>query len=460
VVLQPQAVGEAIDSLFKSKGISRRNVIASIAGLPFTYRFINLPHIKPSLVEEALLRAAKKEISLPLDELYVSWQPTVSRGEEQEYFILGISRNTIGTILQTLKIAKVEPYLIELRPLALARVANRSDAIVVSMEPDCFDIVLIANGLPSVIHTLSPRGEGATVEDNIYRLANELTKIAAFNQANYPNTQISPSTPLLLTGESAAEAITSGLLQSQIEYQIEPLVPPVESPKDLPLAEYTTSIGLALKKTPLKPPSDGNVTRFHDINVNILAGEYLKPKAKPISMMNLVSAILLVIAIALLYPLSLARAQVTDENQTLELELNRITRQLDLARLTMEQTTQTEANINEIEALAAALKAANESILGTEGYFEDGLRWVILNMPTTVFFTSIVVLQDSITIQGEADDPFTVIQYAASLEAQGIFKEVRIVRIHEAVVTIPDLEGTESTPEEATVIVFEILCTN
>ena len=459
VILEPQAVGEAIDSLFKSKGISRKNVITSIAGLPFTYRFINLPPIKPSLVEEAILRAAKKEISLPLDELYVSWQPTANRGEEQEYFILGISRNTVDTLVQTLKIANIEPYLIELRPLALARAANRSNAIIVNMEPDCFDIVLIANGLPSVIHTLSPRGEGATLEDNIYRLATELTKIAAFNQSNYPNTQISPSTPLLLTGESAAEAMASGLLQSQIEYQIEPLVPPVESPKNLPLAEYATSIGLALKKTTLKPSPDGGGIRFHDINIDILAEKYLKSKAKPIAMKSLLPAILLIAALALLYPLSLARAQVSNENQTLEVELNRLNRQLDLARLVMEQTTQTEAIINETEALAAALNAANESLLGTKGDFEAGFQLVTQNLPATAYFTSIVVHQDTITIKGEADNAFTVTQYAASLEAQGIFKEVRIVQIYETIVTLPGTEEGESTPVEVTVIVFEITCT-
>ncbi len=459
VILKPQAVGEAINSLFKSSEVPRKNVIVSVTGLLFTYRFINLPRLNPSLVEEAILRTAKKEISLPLDELYVSWQPTMSKGEEQEYFILGVSRSTVDTLVQTLEIANVEPYLIELRPLALARAANRGDAIIVNMDPDCFDIVLVTNGLPSVLHTVNPRGERATLEDNIYRLANELTKIAAFSQSNYPNTQISPSTPLLLTGESAAEAMTSGLLQSQIEYPIEPLVPPVESPKNLPIAAYTASIGLALKKTAIKPAANGGAYRFADININILAGKSRLPKAKRIALKSLLPAIALVVAIGLLFPLFLARAQVINENQTLETELTQLNRQLDLARLVNTETTNTEATISEITALAAVLKAANESILGTRGEYEAGFQWATANMPSTVYFTSIEVLKDTITIKGEADDVFTVIQYATSLEAQGIFKEVRIVQMYEVVVTAPNIGDGESTPTEVTIIVFEIICT-
>ncbi|MCK4274719.1 MAG: hypothetical protein KAW90_07475, partial [Dehalococcoidales bacterium] len=49
LVLQPQAVGEAIDALFKSTKIPRENVIISLAGLSFTYRFLSLPRMKPAL---------------------------------------------------------------------------------------------------------------------------------------------------------------------------------------------------------------------------------------------------------------------------------------------------------------------------------------------------------------------------------------------------------------------------
>src|SRR3972149_7400323 len=158
LILQPEAVGEAIASLFKSAGIPKEKVIASLGGLAFTYRFINLPRMKSNLLEEAVRRAARKEISLPLDELYLSWQLLPGRGDEQTYFVLGVPRRFVDALAETLKIAGIAPYLMDLQSLALARAANRSDAIVVNMEPDCFDIVFIAGGIPAVIHTVNPRG--------------------------------------------------------------------------------------------------------------------------------------------------------------------------------------------------------------------------------------------------------------------------------------------------------------
>jgi hypothetical protein len=457
LILQPQAVGEAINSLFKSTGMPRDNVITSVAGLSFTYRFINLPRMKPSLLEEAILRAAKKEISLPIDELYVSWQPIPGKGDEQSFFVLGVPRNMVDAIVQTLKIASVEPYLMGLRPLALARTANRSDAIAVNMDADCFDIVFIANGLPTVIHTISPRSEGATLEDNIRRLADELTKTAAFYQSNHPEIQFSPSTPLLLTGDLAAEASTIGLLQSEIDYPIEPLIPPVEFPDSLPIASYTASIGLALKKTPLKPSARGEAARFYDININILAGKYRKPKAKPIPLRKILFIGFLIAVIGLLFPLYQARTQLNADNKALETDLSNVMRDLSLASLVYEEAVNTEYSIFEILATTEAINAANLSILGTGGDFNTGLQTVTELMPLNTSFTSIEIQKDMITITGETDSVFTVVDYVAALESKGLFTDVRITRLDEGL-SISSGDGIiETTPSQVTVITFEIL---
>jgi hypothetical protein len=456
LILQPEAVGKAINSLFKSTGMPRDRVITSIAGLSFTYRFISLPRMKAALLEEAILRAAKKEISLPLDELYLSWQPLPGQGAEQTYFILGVPRNLVDTAVQALKIASVAPYLMDLQPLALARTANRSDAIVVSLEPDCFDIVFITGGIPTVIHTIRPKGEGATLEDNIRRLADELTKTAAFYQSNHPEVQLSSATPLLLTGELAAKAPASGLLQPEIEYPIEPLVPMVEFPDTLPVAAYTTSIGLALKRMPPKTPSRDENNRFCDININILDGKYRKPKAKPAPARYVWLGIFLITAVVLLFPLYQAQTHLKAENALLETDLSNVSRELNLATLINEETASTEETIREIAATAAAIKAADVSILGTRGNFISGLRLVTGAIPSQASFTSIEIRKEDITIRGEADSVFTVVDYAVALEYEEEFSKIRITSLDE-VTTTASGSGETDTPPEVNVITFEIL---
>jgi Tfp pilus assembly protein PilN len=456
LILQPQAVGEAINRLFKSTGIPKNNVIISIAGLSFTYRFITLPRMKSGLITEAILRAAKKEISLPLDELYVSWQSMPNKGEEQEYFVIGVPRNTVDAAVQSLKIAGVEPYLMDVRPLALARAANRSDAIVVNMEPDCFDIVFITQGLPTVIHTISPRGEGANLEDNIQRLADELTKTAAFYQSNHPDINLNGNLPLLLTGEMAADTATSQMLQSEVEYEIEPLIPPIEFPDKLPLTQYTTSIGLAAKRTAIKPSGRGGESRFFDINVNVLEGKFRKPKAKPIAKKYLVMTVLLLAVIGCLFPLYQANSQLAEENSALENELNIINREINLAALINEEATITQETISETQTAADTLEAANIGLFGARGVFNTRLQQITLDMPLNTSFTSVEMQKDVITITGETTDIFSVIEYATNLEAEGIFTQVRIAELDENLITIGETGEDDTSPSQVYIITFEI----
>jgi hypothetical protein len=447
-ILQPKAVGEAIATLLKSTGVTKERVITSLAGLSFTYRFLNLPKMKPAMLDEAILRAARKEISLPLEELYLSWQALPGQGEEQSYFILGVPKNTVDVLEETLKIAGVEPYLMELQPLALARAANRRDVIIVSMEPDCFDIIFITEGIPRVIHTISPRSEGATLEDNVKRLADELTKTAAFYQAHYPQNPLSTTTPLLLTGDLALELPASGLLQAETEYPVKPLAPPVECPPELPIAAYTANIGLSLKKISPKV-SAGRDGGYHDININILSGKYRKIRAKPIPKSLWISAALITATIIGLFPLYQARSQAITDNARQQTELSNISREYNLASLVAEENALMEEDIQKIDDDTAALKAANQSITSTRGEFTRDLQYVTGALPPLTDFTSIEIINKQIMIHGETDSVFTVIDYATALEGNGMYPEVRITELDETVSILGEGDAAE---EEAVTV--------
>ncbi len=456
-IIEPQTVGEEIANLFKSTGVPKEKVITSISGLSCTYRFLNLPRMKPAMLDEAILRATRKEISLSLDELYLSWQLLPGKGEEQSYFVLGVPRNPIDALEETLKIAGIEPYLVDLQSLALARAANRSDAIVVNIEPDCFDIVFVTGGIPTVIHTINPRSEGATLEDNIGRLADELTKTAAFYQNRNPQSPLSPTTPLLLTGDLALELPASGLLQAEIEYPIEPLTPPLEYPPELPVASYTANMGLSLKKTPFKSASSGEDGRFHDININILSGKYRKIRAKPKPAKLILFGVFIAVAVISLFPLYQVRSQVIEENTRQQTEFSNISRELNLATLVFEENAQIEEEIREINTSNEALQAAHQSLLGTRGDFTSNLRFVTGALPPLTYFTSIEINYRQVTVRGETDSVFTVIDYAIALESAEIFPEVRITELDESTSNVPGDDAAATEPVTVNQIIFGIV---
>jgi hypothetical protein len=454
LITDPPSVAAAISELFKSTGIRKEGITVSLAGLTFTYRVLGLPRMKPALLEEAIMRAARKEMSLPLEELYLAWQTVPGKTEEQSFFVLGVRRNLVDAVARTFGLAGIEAGTMELQPLALARAANRRDAIAVSLDPDCFNIVFIAEGVPVVIHTISPRGEGATLEDNIRRLADELTKTAAFYQSGHPENRLTPETPLLLAGDLAGEAPAAGLLQGEVEYPVEPLDPPVEFPPGIPAASYAVGAGLALNYISRK--AAGRTREgFYDINLNILSGKYRKSRAKPVPAFQIWLSLLVVTAAVLLLPLHQYLNKLGTDNTYLENQLRRVNLDLNLAALTSEDAAAAAANITATINSTLILKTADQSLLSARGSFIRDLHSVTAARPPGLLLTSIAIGGSRITLRGETDSVFTAVGYATALEAVP-FREVRISRLDEAPLPANSADGAETAPGTASVIIFDI----
>ena len=77
--------------------------------------------MKPVLLDEAIQRGIKREISLPLEELYLTWQAIRGEHDELDFFVLGVPKNLIDAVVQTLALAGVAPHMMDLKALALAR---------------------------------------------------------------------------------------------------------------------------------------------------------------------------------------------------------------------------------------------------------------------------------------------------------------------------------------------------
>ncbi len=427
LILQPKAVGAAIAELFRSAEVPKRQVITSLTGLPFTYRILSLPRTKPAGLQEAIQRAARREMPLPPEELYLSWQALDDGYDEQDFFVLGVPRNTIDALVQTLTEAGVKPYLMDVKPLALARAANRGDAIIADLEADYFDIVLVANGVPAVMHAVTPRGEGASIEYNIQQLTDELSRTVKFYNSNHPQSPLSPAIPLLLTGELSTNATTRQLIQAKTEYPVELLTPPLKLPPDLPAALYAANIGLALKGVPLKATAEGDAVCFNDINLNILsAAQRMKTGRRPLAPILLPLA--LIIGIGPIFPIYYVRSQADTEAMISQTEYNRVSHIL-------REAEQMENKIEETEAETQAVRQEHQRILSKGGDFADNLKLVTDAFAPQAYFTSIEIGNDQVTLEGKADNSFTVISYVTALETSGRFSEVRISRIDDREVT-------------------------
>ena len=128
-----QALDAEVRQLMASSGIKAKKVIASISGLYSVNRFLPMSKLPLGITtQEAVQEVAKEIMPISVDRVYLSWQTiTVSEGEPQ-IIILGTPRETVDDEVRVLRLAGINPQVLELKTIALARAVGREQALILT----------------------------------------------------------------------------------------------------------------------------------------------------------------------------------------------------------------------------------------------------------------------------------------------------------------------------------------
>jgi type IV pilus assembly protein PilM len=436
LIVQPEAAAEAIKSQLEKMGIKEKKVILSVAGLRATFRILSLPRVKKSLLEESIRRGAKREVPVSLEELYLSWQSIGNNDGEQNIFVLGMPQELVDAEIRTLDKLGIKPQVMDFKPLVLARLARKRDALIIDLEPDSFVVALVADGIPAVIRTIAPKGEGSILEDNIWRLNEEIMRIVEYHNRNHRQTPLTADTPALLTGSLASDTTIAQAVENGIGYPIEPLAVPFGCPPDFPVAEYAVNIGLASRSSWPKVLKGGAIFSSNIIALNVLPEKYC---AKPFPMRYACASFALVLAIGGLLPAYYAASDADVETETLQMELDGMSdRFQEIARTTDAQRS-VENTINSITARAQKLEREIQSTMGESSNYGNTAQLAVDALPSSAQLTSVKMGVNQIILDGHADSPSRVIDYAKSLEGLNVFANVFISNLGTTFAIIVDL---------------------
>jgi len=251
VISDPRALSAAVRQLMDSSGIKAKKVIASVSGLYSVSRIVAVSTSPDGGVatREAVLEAAGDVMPLSMDELYLSWQTIAAGGDTQQVLVVGVPRDVLDAEMRTLRIAGVNPHILDLKAIALARAVNKKQALIINIEPSSFDIIIVVNGIPEVMRTLAWQQDGFTEEDRVEHLAMNLELTVGFYNSRHPDAPLDPATPFFITGQMSRDLDLVEKLPARMGYPLESLAPPLECPKHMPVSQYAVNIGLALKGT-------------------------------------------------------------------------------------------------------------------------------------------------------------------------------------------------------------------
>jgi hypothetical protein len=249
VVHEVQEVGTAIDGLVTEDQFSGKRVVVGITGLRAMSRILTMPKMQGALLAGAVLREAKREMPVPLDEIYLSWQIIRDSGSQQDVFLLAVPRELVDSTVQALRIAGLRADAMEVKSLAMARAVNQSRAVVVALEADSLETCIIVDDVPVVMRAVSPVGEGQAGLEKMGRMVEELSSTIRFYNDSHKDAALASDTPLYLTGGLVADPALRQTMEGAFPY---PIVSPETSfvcPPGFPVAQYVVNLGLAMKQS-------------------------------------------------------------------------------------------------------------------------------------------------------------------------------------------------------------------
>jgi len=274
LIVDEEQVADKVKQIFKETGAKKNKVITALSGHDSLYRIITLPELPDAVLPEAIRREAKRTIPTPLEDVYYSYQrlPSLTRGESR-FFLVTFPRNPVDALVGTLHQAGVKPYIMDLAPLALARIPNEPRAIIVNARLDHLDIIVLTDRLPQVIRRLSLPGETESLEERLPLIAEEFNRTIAFYNSSHVEDPLDTTVPVFVCGDLLEEPETWQSVVGGAGYQVSALSSPVESPEGFNANQFMVNIGLALKE--LLAEKEG--ANFSLVNFNALPEAYVPP---------------------------------------------------------------------------------------------------------------------------------------------------------------------------------------
>ncbi len=431
-----------IRHLLKTHKIRTKKVIIGLSGLHCLSRPVVLPQLPKSMLDEAMEREAKRIMPVPLEQLYISWQIISTVDAKMQAFIVGIPRQIADALLGVMHQVGLKPYIMDVKPLALARLIKEATAIIIDIQPREFDIVIVAGGIPQPIRTVPLPEEALSLPDKLSIIKDELRRTVQFYNSNNPEKSIQPGASMYVSGELADEPELYESLANELGYQVLSLASPLKCPKQLDPAHYLVNIGLALKELvreagPLVP------------NVNALPVPY---QPQPISWRRVTAIPVAATAIGLIALLVMViqdsaasidsvHGRIATANFAIEQRQSQKDKQIeDIA--TMEQ------KLSSTQAACSTFNAVIDDLIERGDVINGDLVATVDNLVLGINLSNISHSGRGLSIQGESPSEVEVLEYARNLRDSGRFEEVVVSRIARVEGSSQESEGEDEEIED------------
>lgn len=426
VVRNAPKVAERVVRLLKQNKVKTHKVIVCISAEQCLTRQIILPSMPRTLLAEAINREAKRQLPLPPEELYLSWQTIATPEGKIQVFLVGMRRNSIDSICNALKIARIQPATLVIKPMALASLIKEPGAIIVDIQVNDFDIVIVVNGVPQPMRTVSFPSSSLTWEEKTPFLEDEIERTIKFHNSTNPDKPLTSEIPMYVSGELGNLSKLCQQLSNKFGFKVMVLTPRFKSnTRGFKPQMYLANIGASAQEMVKNRNIDLPVA-----SLNLLPVEH---RVKPINWFRVlvlpVSMVFFGLGMPLIAVISSGANNIASAREQLEYT-NQVLVEKQLQKVSMKK------EITDLGEKLASLKASRDAcslmldrLDKKAGMIINDLHLTMDNPPPGTQLTRIALNKDNLTISGNGPDESIILAYARTLDQSGCFSKTIVDNI-------------------------------
>ena len=419
IIVNENKVAEKIREMFatikKTKGTEllsgKGKVIVGLSGRDSLYRVLSLPVIGENLLPEAVRREAGRVLPVSLNELYLAYQRIPGNASEIRVFVAAFPKKTTDVLVRTMRLAGVNPRVLDLAPLALCQSVNEPRAIIVDARQDSLNIMIMAERVPQVIRSLAMQSEGKTINENMPTIIEEFSRTVAFYNSSHQQSPIGSDVPVFVSGDLVNASASWPALVGKLNSQVAVLPSVIEYPENFPASEFIINLGLASKELALEKEA-GN---YSLVNLNALPSSALP---QPVNPYRIIVPVVAVAGIAIVYLMWNTWQTTKNDIKLLEIKLtatqNQITVNNKAVATLTEQNRITQSQIQPIVDAASVFTKKLTAVSNSRLTTNTNVHQIVAKKQDAVSITGLMH-SDTKTVVGIAASTADILTYAQTL---------------------------------------------
>lgn len=239
-VIEPTALGQALRQLIARSEITTTRALIGASDAIASFRVLTFPKSATAPVIDAEVRS---QLNLGSERMALRHLEVLAGRDVRTVFAAVWDRGQVEAIASAVRQAGLEPAVVDLKSLCVARALTVDSCIFLDMSAEPCEAVLVDQGVPRVWHTFKVESGG----DLALAIAHGLKPVLGLHRRS-GGAGFGPDSPILVRSDQVLPSLLSVRLEQLTGHPVDPLPQPKRVDPEVRYGPYLTCLGLVMRR--------------------------------------------------------------------------------------------------------------------------------------------------------------------------------------------------------------------